>query len=83
MENFKSMISSSTNWIIFIMIGFLCWLNFYTILHYPDTLFDKVFVVFTNVLTGFTGYKYGKSMPQQPVETKTEVKSSQDIVLEK
>lgn len=59
MEQLKTMLTSSTNWYVFILISVLCWINVYSLLHYPDTLFEKVFVVFTNILSGYAGYQYG------------------------
>lgn len=79
MNELKQMMTSSTNWVIFLMVCALIGMNVFAIMYYPDTIFKDVFAVFTNILTGFAGYKYGKSMPQQP----TKEEKSQEIVLEK
>lgn len=83
MNEFKQMVSSSTNWILFLMVMALIGFNVYSIMFYPDTLFKDVFAVFTNILTGFAGYKYGKSLPQQSETTPQKDTHSQEIVLEK
>lgn len=81
MQEFKQMITSSTNWILFLMVCALIGMNVFAILHYPDTIFKDVFAVFTNILTGFAGYKYGKSMPQQPTEKKEVTKEVENFVV--
>lgn len=81
MQELKQMMTSSTNWILFFMVGALIGMNIFAILHYPDTVFKDVFAVFTNILTGFAGYKYGKSMPQQPQEVKPVEDKKEDFVI--
>lgn len=81
MNEFKQMVTSSTNWILFLMVIALIGFNVFAILYYPDTLFKDVFAVFTNILTGFAGYKYGKSMPQQPQDANKPAEKKDEFVV--
>lgn len=61
MEQFKS----TTNNLIYILTFSIIGMTVFTLVYYPDTLFNDVFAVFAPLLTGIWGYKFGRSLPEQ------------------
>lgn len=77
---------SATNRIIYIMIITLAGMSIYSLIYYPVLVFPTLLSAFLTILGQFSGFKSGRSMPEQNSvsttvnrdESKTEINKSQD-----
>lgn len=61
----KILTPSATNRLIYVMVGTLCGIAIYSLFYYPVLVFPTVFTAFLTVLGQLTGFKSGRSMPEQ------------------
>lgn len=59
------MFNDSTRKMLFLFAFTLCVITIYTMVYFPNTLFEKVLTYFMGVFTTYIGVKSGSTMPQQ------------------
>lgn len=75
------MFDNSTRKMIFMFSFTLCAITIYTMIYFPNTLFEKVLTYFMGIFSTYIGIKGGSTLPEQVKQTTTEVKDGQDTLI--
>ena len=71
------MFSSATRVTLLVLIAVLCGINIYSLIFYPDTIFDTVFGVFKDIVLMSATYFYAKST--NDTNKQTEITNVKDV----